>query len=257
ALAALALQLERRRRRGNVMRGAVWLAFTAAATLWFVAAAARDLPNFRPISNDEGELIEVSHVLANYGVLGSNLFAGCFGAESHHLWTLPPQHVLDAVAFRMFGEGIAQARWVSVVAAVAVLWSVGWLARRWFGLAAAVASEVLLIAWRSNLTDGPTGLPLLDVARVARYDVLAVAFAWLAFVALDAMPRPRLGAFVAGVCAGLAALSQFFGIFVLPVLLLNSHCKSRWRWLLFGTAVVVAPWLVYVAIHAGDLGPQL
>jgi len=190
-------------------------------------------------------------------VLGSNLFAGFFGAESHHLWTLPAQHVLDALSFKAFGEGVAQARWVSVAAAVAILWAATWLALRRFGLLAALLCGVLLVVWRSNLTAGPTGVPLLDVARVARYDVLAVAFAWLAFVALDAIPRPRLGAFLAGVCAGLAALSQFFGVFVLPVLLLASRGRSRRLWLLIGTTVIVAPWLAYVALHLADLSPQL
>ena len=62
------------------------------------------------------------------------------------------------------------------MAAVATLWCVGWLALRWYGLGAALLAELLLVVWRSNLTQGATGLPLLDVARVARYDVLAVAF---------------------------------------------------------------------------------
>jgi 4-amino-4-deoxy-L-arabinose transferase-like glycosyltransferase len=127
------------------------------------------------------------------------------------------QHVLDALAFRCFGPGVAQARWVSVIAGVSIVWSVGWLALRWYGLPAALTAELLLTIWRSDLTAGATGLPLLDVARVARYDVLAVACVWLALVALERFPKRPL---LAGVCAGLAVLSQFFGVFVLPVLLL-------------------------------------
>ncbi|MBV9131455.1 MAG: hypothetical protein JO318_02090, partial [Chloroflexi bacterium] len=103
----------------------MWLAFALALTVWFVRAAARDLSNFRPVSNDEVELIEVSYTLATQAKLASPMFAGFFDAEDHHLWTLPVQHVLDAIAFKAFGAGVLQARWVSVVAALVTLWCAG------------------------------------------------------------------------------------------------------------------------------------
>jgi 4-amino-4-deoxy-L-arabinose transferase-like glycosyltransferase len=222
--------------------------------VWFVRAAAIDLSNFRPVTNDEGELLEVSYTLANQGVLGSPMYAGFFGADSHHLWTLPVQHAVDAAAFKIFGAGIAQARSASVLAALATLWCVGWLALRWYGLAAALLSEVLLTVWRSNLTQGTTGLPLLDVARVARYDVLAVAFGSLALLALT-QGAGRSGGLAAGASASLAALSQFFGAAALPVVLLAS--RQRHAWVVLGAATVGMPWLVYTAAYREDLAGQL
>jgi hypothetical protein len=230
----------------------VWLVCTAALTLWFARAATIDLSNFRPVSNDEGELIEVSYTLANQGVFGSPMYAGFFGADSHHLWTLPVQHAVDAVTFKVFGSGVAQARWVSVVAALVTLWCVGWLGLRWYGLTAAVLSEVLVTMWRSNLTQGVTGLPLLDVARVARYDVLAVAFGWLALLAL-ARQSGRSHALAAGASASLAALSQFFGAAALPVVLLAGRNRT---WLALGAVVVGLPWLLYAAAYRQDLAGQ-
>jgi hypothetical protein len=208
------------------------------------------------VSNDEGELLEVSYTLATTGALASPMYTGFFGAAEHHLWTLPLQHVLDAVAFKAFGAGIAQARWVSLVAALVTLWTLGWLALRWYGLTAALLTQALLVFWRSDVTVGTTGLPLLDVARVARYDVLAIAFGWLAIAALDlGITRDsRRGLATAGFLGGLAALTQFFGLFALPVVLLGAQRK----WVVVGgAALALGPWLAFVAWHRADLAGQL
>jgi hypothetical protein len=234
------------------------LGCTAAISLWLLSAAGRNLANFRPVSNDEGELLEVSYTLATTGQLASPMYAGFFDAEDHHLWTLPLQHVLDAAAFKAFGAGFAQARWVSLAAALASMWTIGWLALRWYGLTAALVTEALLVFWRSELTQGTTGLPLLDVARVARYDVLAIAFGWLAIAALDlaitqksARTLPHVSA---GILAGLAALTQFYGVFALPVMLLGA---TRKRAVVGGAALALTPWLAFAAWHHADLAGQL
>src|SRR6185503_2810269 len=97
-----------------------------------------NLANYRPVTNDEVELIAVGYKLATQGVLGSDLYAGFFGADRHFFITLPLQHVLQALSFQWFGAGVAQARAVSVAAGIAIVWLVGWLAYRWYGLAAAL-----------------------------------------------------------------------------------------------------------------------
>ena len=140
---------------------------------------------------------------------------------------------------------------MSVVAGVAVVWIVGWLAYRWYGLAAALVCEVLLVAWPSNITAASNGLPLLGVARIARYDVLAVAFGWLAFLALDlAVTRPRVvRALLLGVACGVAALTQFMGVFVTPavlaVWLLARAPRRLFLWVALGAAVTVLPWAAF------------
>jgi 4-amino-4-deoxy-L-arabinose transferase-like glycosyltransferase len=246
---------------------AAWLVSTLGLSIGFGTLAAYNLANYRPVTNDEVELMAVSYKLATHGVLGSDLFAGFFGAEQHWLITLPVQHLLQALAFRLFGTGVAEARWVSLVAGVSIVWSVGWLAYRWYGLGTATISELLLVAWPSNVTAASNGLPLLGVARAARYDVLAVAFAWLALVLLDAtLRRPRrLGGLGIGICCGLATLSQFMGAFVLPLVVLNwlwargrrAFADQTLFWILAGTALVVAPWLAYAAQYPTDLAGQL
>jgi hypothetical protein len=247
---------------GSRLRVLLWLACTAATSVWLLTTGSRNLDNFRPVSNDEGELLEVSYTLATTGALASPMYAGFFDAEDHHLWTLPVQHLADAAAFKAFGAGVTQARWVSLVAAVAILWTSSWLALRWYGLAAALLTQALLLVWRSDLTAGPTGLPLLDIARVARYDVLAIALGWLAIAALDlaiSQQRGRIAKLAtAGFLAGLAALTTFYGVFALPVVVLGARKKtSDMAWPLAGASLAIVPWLAYVAWHAADLSGQL
>src|SRR3981189_1530803 len=93
-----------------------WAAWTLALTLVFGRIAVYNLGNYRPVSNDEMELMAVAYKLATQGVLGSDLYAGFSGADQHFLITLPLQHVFDAASFKIFGAGVAQMRWVSVVA---------------------------------------------------------------------------------------------------------------------------------------------
>src|SRR5262245_37457579 len=112
--------------------GATWVVVTVGCAGAFAALAAYNLANYRPVTNDEVELIAVAYKLATRGVLGSDLYAGFYGADQHFFITLPVQHVLEALSFWLFGAGIAQARGVSVAAGVAIVCTVGWLAYRWY-----------------------------------------------------------------------------------------------------------------------------
>jgi 4-amino-4-deoxy-L-arabinose transferase-like glycosyltransferase len=240
-----------------------WLLLTLAVSAGFATLAAHNLADFRPVSNDEIELMAVGYKLATKGIFGSDMYAGFFGGDQHHFETLPPQHVLDALCFRLLGAGILQARWVSLLAAISIVWTTGWLAYRWYGPGTALVCELLLVGWASNLTAASNGLALLGVARTARYDVLAVAAVSLAIVWLDASVRERRmrHGLAVGACCGLAALSQFFGSFVaLLVLVVLGWSRPRWRLVAActaGAALVVAPYAVFVAHHADDLVAQL
>ncbi len=128
----------------------IWLAGSLVVVAVFGRLAAHNLGNYRPLSNDEGELMSVGYKLATQGVLGSDLFAGFFGADRHYLLTLPLQAVLQALTFRVFGAGVLQARLVSLLAAIALVWTVGWVAFRWYGVATALLTEVLLVGWQSS-----------------------------------------------------------------------------------------------------------
>jgi hypothetical protein len=254
------LSLPRRRREL-----AAWLLATLAISAAFARLAAHNLGNYRPVSNDEVELIAVGYKLATQGIFGSDMYAGFFGGDQHHLETLPLQPILDAISFRFVGAGVLQARWVSLMAGTATVWVTGWLANRWYGLGAAVIAELLLAFWPSNLTAASNGLPLLGIARTARYDVVAVATVWLAIALLDAtLRKPHPARAVAlGLSLGLAALSQFFGSFaVLVVLAAWAGTRLRQRgatlvWITLGAMFVLAPYIGYVWRYRSDLAGQL
>jgi hypothetical protein len=247
----------------ELARRVIWIGCTLALSFSFGSLAAYNLENYRPITNDEVELIAVGYKLATQGVLGSDLYAGFFGADRHFFITLPVQHFLQAVSFSVFGAGIAQARAVSVVAGITVVWSVGWLAYRWYGLVAAIVCELLLIAWPMNLIAAANGLSLMGVSRAARYDVLAVAACWLTVVLLDITLRHprRPGAFLLGALCGIASLTQFMGTFVLPLVLLMwlwaRAPRGKLWWIVAGAALAILPWVAFVALHFDDFAGQL
>jgi 4-amino-4-deoxy-L-arabinose transferase-like glycosyltransferase len=248
---------------GRTARHLAWSSVTLGLSGTFGALAAFNLANYRPVTNDEVELIAVGYKLATQGVLGSDLYVGFFGADRHFFITLPLQHIIDAFGFQLFGAGVTQARGVSVAAGVSIVWLVGWLAYRWYGLAAAVVCELLLVAWPLNLTAASNGLSLLGISRTARYDVLAVAVGWLALVMLDVglrRPRPSRGLALGTVC-GIAALTQFTGSFVLPLVAVNwlwarGRVSGMW-WIIVGACLALLPLTVAAALHADDVAGQL
>jgi len=245
----------------------LWLAWMLALTLTFAGFAAADLGNFRPVSADENTIISVSAKLARQGVLGSDLYAGFDGADRHFFIDLPAQHFWQALVFRLAGMDIALARMVSVFFTVLLLWAVGWLGWRWYDLPTAFLATFLILLWRSDLVAVYPGLPLLGVARSARFEATAVAWVWLtlaAFTALAARPG-RWRALVVGLCAGAAALTHFIGLFVFPLVLgvwLLQRRRGGWQgvgigWLLLGFLALLLPYLVWIGLHWADYGRQM
>ncbi len=258
----------------------VWVTWLLALTLSFVGYATASLDTFRPVSADEVSIMAVSSKLAQEGVLGSDLYSGYYNADRHFFINLPAQHVWQALAFRLAGTGVAQARWVSVLFAVVLLWTVGWLAWRWYDLPTALVATFLLLLWRSDLTAAYPGLSILGVARSARYDVTTVAWIWLtlaAFTALAQQPgRGRGGdgyiawsslwrALAVGACAGVAALTHFIGLFVVPLVALvwlglrgrRVLRDERTWWMVGGFLACVLPYLVWIALHLDDFSGQM
>ena len=159
-------------------RRTAWFAWTVCLTLAFGRIAAYNLGNYRRVTNDEVELISVAYKLATQGVLGSDLFAGFFGADQHFFFVLPLQGTFGGGRpFVSSGQVSPRRDGCRSRAGASIVWLVGWLAYRWYGLATAIVCGLLLVAWPSDLTSAANGLPLFSVARTARYDVLAVALA--------------------------------------------------------------------------------
>ena len=221
-------------------------------------------------------IMSVSAKFASQGVFGSDLYAGFAGADKHYFINLPLVHVLQAMVFRVLGAGVTQARLVSLLSALVLLWTVTWLAWRWFGLLPALLTSVLLVLWRSHLIGMDFGIPLLAVARTARYDLPTVALIWLAVLFLDIYLERfnSIAAFATGVCAGLAILTQFFGVLVVPLIASvlfwqvhrpesqsQQHSQRRLParhvlWMIAGLLLVILPYMLFAALHWRDAVTQ-
>ena len=130
------------------------------------------------------------------------------------------------------------------------------LAARLFDRAVGVAAMtvLLLVPWIPIEPYRITGIPLLDHARLARYDMGAAAFGLAALVAFLSATRRRSvwRLALAGVLVAAAGLCQLHGFLWLPVLialgLWNGTPCRRLAALVGGVAIATLPYLVYMAI---------
>ena len=203
--------------------------------------------------------MSASYKVTNQGILGSDLFVGLHGADKHYFLNLPVHHFVQAAFFKVFGPGIAQARAPSLLTAVSVLCTVGWLAYRWVGLGCSVATGILLLFWRSNLIAIDPRPPLLALAQSGRYDVTVLSFWWMVVLVLNRHLRQpgRATAMATGLLGGITALTQFYGAAVLfccaaAILWTVRQDKSR---VLHGREVAIGaliPLLIYGSYIAAN-----
>lgn len=237
--------------------GRVVLVLSLAFYIW---AATFNLSSYYPVSGDEAVIMSTSHKLATEGVPASDLVTGLHGAERTLFLNLPVHHVFQAVTFRAFGTGVWQARLPSVIAGVSVITITTWLAWRWFGSFVALTTALLLVFWRSNLIGSEPRPPLLALGQTARYDLVVVALVWVTMALLHRLlERPsRTTALFTGIVAGLATLTQFYGIaaalVVAAALLQRRHIAALGapvaRWAAAGWLTVILPYALFVVVNA-------
>jgi hypothetical protein len=114
---------------------------------------------------------------------------------------------------------------------------------------------------------GPTGILLLDRARINRYDIAVPVFGLLALWVFNRaeVQRSRALYLAAGLLIGLASLSHLYGMFWLPALATMLLIRRRSRllsdpacWLLLaGVAITWLPWLAYIASGWSDFAGQM
>lgn len=227
-----------------------------ALSLWLALAILPNAASYPPLSDDEARILSNARVTVSPGLPADVLSQGVTNADRNFFLSLPIQRLLIAAIFRVAGESIFAARLVTFISALSVLWSVGYLTRRWYGVAAMCIATFLLVSWR-----------FINIARTARYDMTAVAWMWLALLACDQFlsTSSLAWAFLAGVFAGLAALTQFFGGFVLVIIGLSIWFARRGRLLrerstfalVGGLALVLLPYAFYVAADWNGFASQI
>lgn len=233
------------------------------ASFAFLALTLWNLDRFPPMHGDEPWILSPGYKLLTKGVYGSDLYAGCLGMERHYLEFMPLMSLLEGVAVSVLGLGVWQMRVVAAVLGASTLLLSFHLARQTAGSLGGVLTLLLLLFWQWRRGDDylTSGIPLVDISRVARYDVLTAP---LGLGAMLCFLRARRGGaraydFLAGILAGLAGLAHLYGLFWIPalltLLLLDRICFSRGtvRWsaclLLAGAFAAWVPWLAFVAAN--------
>jgi 4-amino-4-deoxy-L-arabinose transferase-like glycosyltransferase len=201
------------------------------------------------------------------GVYGSDLMGGVMGMDEHYLEFMPLMPVLQGVILQAVGVGVVQLRLLPALAGAATLLLTFALARALAPLRAALLAVLLLLAWQ--WTGGGdrfvlgSGVPLIDLSRIARYDVLVPPLglgAWLVW------RRGRPGADVlGGVLAGLAGLAHLYGLAWVAILfaliaLQADPAPARWRRaarVAAGATAAWLPWLAFAAAHGAALRDQM
>jgi 4-amino-4-deoxy-L-arabinose transferase-like glycosyltransferase len=178
--------------------------------------------------------------------------------------------LLQGASTRLLGVGVWQMRYVPVACGTLTLALTAALARavggRLAGPALSAAAAWLLLLWKwtpSDLDFLGSGLPLLDIARIARYDILVPVFGLAAFLA---WLRGRNGRWpwllAGGLLAGLSGLANVYGAFwiaALAVLTMLESRAGRWRrlaWLLAGAAAPLLAWAAVLLAHLDETRGQ-
>lgn len=227
---------------------------------WFLLGTLPQLANYPVLDWPQMGIAAPAHKLATEGVYGNDLFAGFYRTELRNYEYMPAYPMLVAMSFKLFGLGVVQARMVSVVCGLITILLTYKLSSMVFDRVVGVAAVGVLTIVRLSPGGNGSGIPLIDFARVIRYDnlvpvfVLASCLAFLYGHQKSAGSKRNWWFFTAGCAGGLATLSHIYGAFVMTVFVGLLLWQSRSRaWLqlpiyvlVLGWCVALLPWLVYV-----------
>lgn len=225
---------------------------------WFLGVSLWQLDAVPPVYEDEPWQASTGWKLASDGVLGSDMFAGLHRMEARYYGYMPLHALVLAAMFRAGGVGLLQARVVSVALGLVTLLLAYVVARRIADRPTALAALVLLVgvSFTGITRYMVTGIPLLDTARIARYDMAVPVFGLAALVTwLSAVEHRRLSRYaLTGLLAGLAGLAHVYGAFWLAAFaLLAAWNRAGWRVLVALCAGFALPWLFYLGYVLQDV----
>jgi hypothetical protein len=247
--------------RGSVRawRSWLWPWLLACALLGvFLLSSLRNLDTVPQVYEDEPWQASTAYKLATQATFGSDLFAGFFDMDQRYYGFMPLHPVLLAATFKVIGLGLAQARLETlIVSALSLILTFALGARLFSAWVGALAVALLvLVRWTGLTYIQLSGIPVVDFARIARYDPLVPVLGLAALhVYLTARSSPRAWLFVAsGILAGLCGLAHVYGLFWVPVLVALALWDGQGRRLI-GLIVVGAllAWLPYAAYVLTDL----
>lgn len=229
------------------------VALAISAIVVFAAFSFWQLDRLPPVYEDEPWQASAAYKLATQGAFASDMFAGWHGMERRYYDFMPIHPFILAGVYRVFGEGLLQTRVEAVIMTCITLGLTVVLGSRLFGpwVGSLAVILLLVVRWTGTTYIQLTGIPMLDLARIARYDVVVPVFALLALlVYLSARERGGWRYGLAGLLVGLAGLSHVYGVFWVAVLgalvLWDGAPDGRLRALLWLGCGFVLPWLPYL-----------
>ena len=246
--------------RKRVSTNGVHFAILSGCILFYLGVSLRNLEIIPAVYEDEPWQASTGWKLATQGVFGSDMFAGFYGMEAHYYGYMPIHPLLLAITYRVAGFGLFQTRLEAVTMGLLTLVLTYTLGRRLFEPSVGLLAVVLMLFVRlTGLTPSQiSGILLLDMARIARYDMVVPVFGLASLhVYVSAAGRSDLRlCILAGLLAGLAGLSHLYGAFWIVALgLLALWGRAGWRRLVALALGFIVPWLlyvVYVLAHPAD-----
>lgn len=235
----------------------------------FAVVGAWSVGTVPPVHVDEGWNASPGDTLFREARFATPLFEGYFGAERHWFGFLPVYPILVGLSLHLFGFGLVQARAASLVLATLAL-ALSWLAgRRLLGPRAALAALALLSLWpvAAPMPFLRTGIPLLDLGRLVRYDVAVPVFGLAALLVLarplsagEVPAAKRLVA--AGLLVAASSLSHaygaawFAGLSVGLLWVLGRRGLRPVGLLGAGFVAGLLPWVLFAVSSIGDFQAQ-
>ncbi|HEX9900797.1 MAG TPA: glycosyltransferase family 39 protein [Candidatus Methylomirabilis sp.] len=208
--------------REGIPSGAGHGAVVAGLLAVYLLLSLNHLGSVPPVYEDEPWQASTGWKLATEGVFGSDLFAGYFGMERHYYGFMPLHPLLLAATFKLAGLGLVQARMETVALGGMALLLTYALGRRLFDRKIALLALALLLLVRLTGTTRYllTGIPFLDLSRIARYDMVVLVLGLAALhLLLSAREHDHPGLYLlAGIASALAGLGHVYGVFWILVL---------------------------------------
>lgn len=203
----------------NFLKRRFDLAILALVITGFAVVASQRLGTAPLPDTDESMMLQISYEMLNRGKLAFPM-KSFYGGNIENAWhsLTPLSFALLSGFLKVFGWGLEQGRIFNLVTALLVLVMTYFIGRRLFGWQVGLVAIVLIIS-------DPV---FLARSRLVRYDMIAAAFALLAFYLYErAEDRERNLCFLAsGVAAGAGVMchtNALYMLCVVAVLMLLRH----------------------------------
>ncbi len=200
--------------------------------LFFWMISIWNLDRLPIVHPDEPWILSPGYKLFTRGIYGSDLFAGFNGMEFIYFEFMPLMSVLQGVSAVLFGVGVMQMRIIPVMLGAITLVLSFALARRIANTTTAVMTMFLLLFWQwavSGTRLFGSGIPLIDLARIARYDILVAPLGLSALLMWMHARRTHAWRdyFLSGLLAGFAGMAHLYGAFWIAALVIV-HLLDHW-----------------------------